>query len=173
MHAVTVFAILAFGPFAGVTAQERSRPQQALRLAEFVGEWTGDVVFKVPGSQGLLLVGTVSIEQASQGTISSQFSHSGQSFSLTLEYDPTQENYLLTYESDLFPAFERLPLTYSDEKGLSAKGEITVHGDNRTLEATIEALKEVGYSGYVWRFVVLDNDREEYYNKLTFARKES
>lgn len=144
----------------------------AHRLAEFVGEWFGDVALSVPGAPSLLLIGPVSIEQPNQMTISTQFSQSGKKFRLTLEYDSAQKNYLLTYESDVFPALQRLPLTYSDEKGFSGGGEITVRGVKKTVDATIVPLKEAGYRGYRWKLIVLDGVREESSNVLTFSRKE-
>ena len=165
MHAIAVFALLALAPFASLVAQEE-------RLAPFVGEWFGDVTYHTPRVQGLLLIGQVSIEQPNPGTISTQFSQSGESFRLTLQYDPTQQSYLLTYESDLFPPFEGLLLTYSEEKGFSGRGEIAVRGVSKTLEATIEPHPEAGYKGSIWKIVVRDNESEEYYNKVSFSRKE-
>jgi len=183
----SLLAVLTVVPFVSLAAQQDSQLQDAHRLTEsFVGDWRGSVAWQKESESepGIMetqwfLIGTVSIEQPGQHTIITMFScrppNDDISFSFILEYDPTQKKYMLTYKSDVFPNFERLPLTYSDEKKFSGKGEVAVGESNMTLEVTISAVFKSGVNtGSTWSFVALDSDGERYIShELYFESEES
>lgn len=163
-----ILAVIVLFLIAGFDRQKRYWEEAQAKLC---GLWDGSATIIVPAYR-MFAIAWVKISRTDDNSISYDFALAGvekKVLSIFLEYNPADENYLLTVKADFAVSVENVPLTYSEETGFTGSLRKAINGQEYTVDASIK-MQEDG--GHVWEVSIAPEKGETYIEyKIKFSKK--